>query len=104
VGDVRCTLRLRYEGADAELPVAFSTLSKVRASFEAGHARLFGFVEPERQIVIAAAEVETVALSSPLRDGGGGAENRGPAQSLPAAPGHGNEVIQMFARGAWLPA
>ncbi|MFN9848826.1 MAG: hydantoinase B/oxoprolinase family protein [Alphaproteobacteria bacterium] len=104
VGDVRCTLRLRYEGADAELPVAFSTLSKVRASFEAGHARLFGFVEPERQIVIAAAEVETVALSSPLRDGGVGAENRGPAQLLPAAPGHGNEVIQMFARGAWLPA
>ena len=102
VGEVRRSLRLRYEGADAELPVSFATLPTVRATFEAGHARLFGFVEPERQIVIAAVEVETVGLASALHDGGVGATS--PAQSLPVVTRQRKEVVQMFAQGAWLPA
>ncbi len=52
------TLRLRYDGADAELPVAPGELSEVRAKFEAAHGRLFGFVEPDRDILIAAVEAE----------------------------------------------
>jgi 5-oxoprolinase (ATP-hydrolysing) len=102
VGDVRRTLRLRYEGADAELPVEFSALSTIRAAFEAGHTRLFGFVEPDRQIVIAAVEVESVELPSRLRDRGVGTAS--PAQSIPAVSWQGEEAIQMFAQAAWLPA
>jgi 5-oxoprolinase (ATP-hydrolysing) len=52
------TLRLRYDGADAELPVAPGELSEVREKFEAAHGRLFGFVEPDRDIHIAAVEAE----------------------------------------------
>ncbi len=33
-------------------------LSKIRAAFERGHQRLFGFIEPERAILIASVEVE----------------------------------------------
>jgi 5-oxoprolinase (ATP-hydrolysing) len=44
-GEVRRVMRLRYEGADAELAVAFGDLAEVKASFEAGHKRMFGFVE-----------------------------------------------------------
>ncbi|MDP3382812.1 MAG: hydantoinase B/oxoprolinase family protein, partial [Phenylobacterium sp.] len=52
------TLRLRYDGADAELPVAPGEVPAVRAAFEAAHTRLFGFIEPDRQILIAAVEAE----------------------------------------------
>jgi 5-oxoprolinase (ATP-hydrolysing) len=67
-GEVRRTLRLRYDGADAELPVPLTDAAAAKAAFEAGHQRLFGFVEPDRTILIAAVEAEAQAL---LLDGGG---------------------------------
>ncbi len=51
-------LRLRYDGADAELLVGFDTVGAVRAAFEAAHRRLFGFVEPELAVLISGVEVE----------------------------------------------
>jgi 5-oxoprolinase (ATP-hydrolysing) len=51
-------LRLRYDGADAELTVPFSAADAVRSAFEAAHRRLFGFVEPALSILIAGVEVE----------------------------------------------
>jgi 5-oxoprolinase (ATP-hydrolysing) len=51
-------LRLRYDGADAELTVAFGAAGAVRDAFEAAHRRLFGFVEPALSILIAGVEVE----------------------------------------------
>jgi 5-oxoprolinase (ATP-hydrolysing) len=50
-------LLLRYDGADAALPVALNPDAKT--AFEAAHHRLFGFTEPDRPIVIASVEVET---------------------------------------------
>jgi 5-oxoprolinase (ATP-hydrolysing) len=67
-GAVRRTLRLRYDGADAELPVPLTDLGAAKAAFEAAHQRLFGFIEPDRTILIAAVEAEALAL---LLDGGG---------------------------------
>jgi len=58
-GERRTVLRLRYDGADAELPVPPGDLPDVRAAFEAAHKRLFGFIEPDREILIAS--VETLA-------------------------------------------
>jgi 5-oxoprolinase (ATP-hydrolysing) len=51
-------LRLRYDGADAELTVPFGAADAVREAFEAAHRRLFGFVEPALAILIAGVEVE----------------------------------------------
>ena len=56
--EIRRVLRLRYEGADAELSIPIGPLSEVQAAFEAGHKRLFGFIEAKLPIVIAAVEVE----------------------------------------------
>ncbi len=67
-GEVRRTLRLRYDGADAELPVPLSDAATAKTAFETAHQRLFGFVEPQRTILIAAVEAEAQAL---LLDGGG---------------------------------
>ncbi|MGH6993128.1 MAG: hydantoinase/oxoprolinase family protein, partial [Caulobacteraceae bacterium] len=51
-------LALRYAESDAVLPVSFGPPARVRSEFEAAHRRLFGFVEPDRQILIASVEVE----------------------------------------------
>ena len=104
-GDVRRTLRLRYDGADAELAVGLSDIATAKADFEAGHLRLFGFVEPDRAILIAAAEVEILAPPSPLRGGaGGGGVQRGTSELTPPLPTlspQGGEGFRMFAQGAW---
>ena len=57
-------LRLRYDGADAALPVTQTSLAEARTAFEADHRRLFGFVEPDLAVVIASVEVE--GLAKPL--------------------------------------
>ena len=104
-GDIRRTLRLRYDGVDAELPVLFSDLSIAKAAFETGHQRLFGFVEPGRTILIAVVEVEASTLPRPLRAGigGGGAKLKTsePTPPIPTLAPRGGEGFRMFANGAW---
>jgi 5-oxoprolinase (ATP-hydrolysing) len=63
-GEVRSILRLRYEGADAELAVPMGPAAGAKAAFEAAHQRLFGFVEPDRTILIAAVEAEAASISA----------------------------------------
>ncbi len=65
-GQVLATLRLRYDGADAALPTHLGTLGEVKAAFETAHRRLFGFIEPERTIIIASLEVEATALTTDM--------------------------------------
>ena len=64
-GDVRQRLLLRYEGADAALPVAFGSATEARAAFEIAHRRLFGFAELDRAVLIGSVEVESTSLPSP---------------------------------------
>jgi len=51
-------LYLRYEEADTMLPASEGPLDAVKASFEAAHRRLFGFIETTRPILIASVEAE----------------------------------------------
>ena len=101
-GEIRRTLRLRYDGADAELPVALGPLAEVKAAFEAAHLRLFGFIEPDRTIVIASVEAEAVQFSTHPRESG----DPGVLSSSSEATGkilgprsRGDERIGMFAGG-----
>ena len=57
-------LMLRYDGADAALPIPLADAPTAKAAFEAAHQRLFGFVEPSRTILIASVEVEAEAGES----------------------------------------
>jgi 5-oxoprolinase (ATP-hydrolysing) len=108
--DIHRTLRLRYDGADAELPVPLTDLAAAKAQFEQAHQRLFGFIEPDRTILIAAVEAEasttTTTSSSSDRPG----ESRDPSRvptgaafpSLSMDPGfRRDERVRMFAHGAW---
>jgi 5-oxoprolinase (ATP-hydrolysing) len=56
-------LRLRYDGADAALPVPLTDAATAKAAFEAAHKRLFGFTEPDRTILIASVEVEAEEIA-----------------------------------------
>ncbi len=55
---IRRRLVLRYEGADAALPVPFATPREARGAFCVAHQRLFGFIEPALPILIASVEAE----------------------------------------------
>lgn len=91
--DLRRSLRLRYDGADAELAAPMSDAATARSVFEAAHQRLFGFLEPNRPILIAAVEVEGISDDPSLRDGG--------ARRDETSAGPGGETVRMFTLGAW---
>ncbi len=60
-------LHLRYAGTDTALPVELSEPGFMRRDFEALHRQRFGFVSPEKEIFVAAIEVE--ATGSEALDG-----------------------------------
>ncbi|MES2721894.1 MAG: hydantoinase B/oxoprolinase family protein [Pseudomonadota bacterium] len=96
------TLRLRYDGADAELPTALGPLAEVKAAFETAHRRLFGFVEPDRTVVIASVEAEAVQNAAHPRDREAAARSRQNGVSSSTVSGDG--WIEMFAHGQSSPA
>ncbi|WP_374471287.1 hydantoinase B/oxoprolinase family protein [Phenylobacterium sp.] len=101
-GDLRRTLRLRYDGADAELPVEAADLAAAKAQFEEGHHRLFGFTEPARTILIAAVEAEAVSATAALA--GQSAEPSPLAASTGPGVDRGadlDERVRLYAQGAW---
>ncbi|WP_374579716.1 hydantoinase/oxoprolinase family protein, partial [Phenylobacterium sp.] len=113
-GEVRLTQRLRYDGADAELPTPLGPLAETQAAFETAHQRLFGFVEPNLPIIIASVEAEAVSNNSSPAGGGGspqGGETEGDllsqqapsvGQSADSSPrGGAIETTRMFFHGAW---
>ncbi|MDP3749394.1 MAG: hydantoinase B/oxoprolinase family protein [Phenylobacterium sp.] len=83
--EIRRTLRLRYDGADAQIAVPVGSLAEVKSAFEAGHQRLFGFIEAELPIVIATVEVEAVSNSSSPHSWGEG-RVRGASQGDASQP------------------
>ena len=71
-GDVAITVwaHLRYDGTDTALPVLIGDAKDMRDTFEAMHRQRFGFVSPEKQVIIAALEVEAAgggAVVSPTQ-------------------------------------
>ena len=58
--ETRAKLHLRYEGTDTPLPVPFdgTDLAAAQAEFEAAHEAQFGFITPEKRLMIEAAELE----------------------------------------------
>ncbi len=99
-GTVRRTLRLRYDGADAELPVPLTGLASAKAQFEQAHQRLFGFIEPARTILIAAVEAE--AISNTAHPGEGADPSGGSPATIPDPSTIEEEGrMKMFAHGAW---
>jgi 5-oxoprolinase (ATP-hydrolysing) len=75
----RTTLRklhLKYEGTDTSLEVAFGSPAGMKESFETAHRQRYGFIMPEKPLVVETAAVEAIGTTgdagAPTRDGEGG--------------------------------
>jgi len=71
-------VRLRYAGSDTALSVAADDLTELRTRFEIAHRQRFGFVMPEKGLIVEAATVEAV--------GSGFDANHSPAADTPPFP------------------
>ena len=100
-GEAELRLRIRYDGADAALPVSLGEVSEIAAAFETAHRRLFGFVEPEHLRLIASVEVEAAGISSSAPPGEGrDPDSASESGGLQLGPGlRREERVEMWADG-----
>ena len=91
----RRRLMLRYEGTDTPLEIAFGPLATIVAGFEATHRQQFGFVAPDRPLIVEAALVEVI----------GGSESDVDEPSHPAVdgPAHPIATVDAYMAGAMRP-
>ena len=85
-------LHLRYEATEVALPVPFAPIVEMQRAFETAHRQRFGFVSPEKHIVIALVEVEAE---------GGGEPEALPAASRGAGLGRPHARTRFYSQGAW---
>jgi len=88
-------LHLRYAGTDTALIVDLSSPEKMQKAFEKAHRAQFGFVTPEKTIVIEAASVEAV---------GGGSKAHERSSRLDTTKPKPVARTRIFAGGKWLKA
>ena len=107
-------LHIRYEATEVALPVAWQTsadssesppqlaegesskertLTSLQHAFEAAHRQRFGFISPEKRIVIALVEVEA--------EGGGGKPDDIPLAPTDAAEGQPHARTRFYSQAAW---
>ncbi|HTM78664.1 MAG TPA: hydantoinase B/oxoprolinase family protein, partial [Devosia sp.] len=89
----RVTVNLRYLGTDSALEVETGSAEEMRARFEAVHRRRFGFVQPDRALV-----VESVAVEAT----GGGASITPVDTSAPlTSAAVVGKPVRFFSLGQW---
>ncbi len=88
-------LHIRYAGTDTALPVKLQDIDTMRREFEAAHRRTFGFISPEKPLVIATLEVEAALQPQTLR----------PTEQADVALNSGPPLVsqktRFYSRGAW---
>lgn len=86
-------VHLRYEGTDTALIVDFGTIAAMKQQFEAAHRQQYGFIAPEKGLMVEAVSVEVVKQTynpeEPIL------ERQTDAQAQPVAN------IQMYTADAW---
>ena len=58
-------LYLRYQGSDTALEVEYAKLSILMSRFEYLHQRRFGFISPEKPLVVESVQVEVIGAGEP---------------------------------------
>ncbi len=78
---------LKYEGTDTALPIPFGDTAAMRAAFEAAHRQRFGFVAPDKPVVVEALSAEAV----------------GEAQRAPGSvpQGQGGDAVPLMTTQMW---
>ena len=108
-GPPELRVRIRYDGADAALPVTLGALDDVEADFDAAHRRLFGFTEPGHLRLIASVEVEAADLQtsgrsdSPVRPRAGPKGLHGRVEMWVGGASHDAPLVEADGLDASLP-
>ncbi|MBD2129650.1 hydantoinase B/oxoprolinase family protein [Microcoleus sp. ZQ-A2] len=86
-------LHLRYEGTDTALIVDFGTVAAMQQQFEAAHRQQYGFIAPEKGLIVEAVSAEVVKQTynpeEPI------IERQTDAKAQPVA------TVQMYTADAW---
>ena len=106
--DVERRAHVKYRGTDVALAVPWGDVGAMAAAFTALHRSRYGFLMPDRPLVIDALAVEAVGpgTDSGLAEDGGG-PTEGTAQRPPATPSvmpSPRERVPMYTSGAWYDA
>ncbi|MEJ8571869.1 hydantoinase B/oxoprolinase family protein [Microbaculum marinum] len=93
-GDATTVVRvhLRYAGTDTPLTVELASPEEMTNAFEAAHRQQFGFITPQKAIMIEAIEVETA---------GGGARRDEPDHPAVAGAAEPSARTRLFSGGEW---
>ena len=86
---------LRYAGTDTALPVAFGSLSEMKAAFKAAHRARFGFIDESKEIAFDALFAEAI---------GGGSSVEESLRPLVDEAAVSAEKTRFFSQEAWHPA
>jgi len=77
---------LRYEGSDTPHAIVFGSPADMTARFEAAHHQHYGFIMPEKSLVVEAAAVEAIGLMEKIQEPDRAAASPGDASPGEAAP------------------
>jgi len=94
-------LYCRYEGADTSLLLHWAdNIDRLREQFDLLHQQRFGFISPEKELVLTSIEVEVIAVAAPLQpdftDWSEPKKSRSVASRLEPVSSH-----CVFMRGRW---
>jgi 5-oxoprolinase (ATP-hydrolysing) len=94
---------LRYQDAEATLPIAFSDAKTMRAEFEAEHQLRYGFAAPGKPILVSWVTVEGTAAGHRLiaEPAGEAVQRMNEAGTESAEPVEPVREIRMYSRGKW---
>ncbi len=84
---------LKYEGTDSSLIVNFSNLAKMRKEFEESHQQRYGFIVPEKALIVEAISVEVVQKMEIPEEA---IIQRTQAETAPPVT-----KVQMYTKGKW---
>ncbi|MDX2257684.1 MAG: hydantoinase B/oxoprolinase family protein [Hyphomicrobiaceae bacterium] len=86
-------LHLRYEATETSFPIDLSEPAIMRSGFAAEHQRRFGFLYPDRALIVAAIEVEAVATPQ--------AADSAPVHATSTAPPEAIGSARVYTDRAW---
>ncbi|MDH3228976.1 MAG: hydantoinase B/oxoprolinase family protein [Alphaproteobacteria bacterium] len=104
----RTTLRklhLKYEGTDTALEVAFGRPVAMQADFETAHRQRYGFIMPDKPLIIETAAVEAIGATAEVgvanrTDGGGAGDAASPLATVRAYMAGEERETPVFDRDA----
>ena len=88
------SLQVKYKGSDSTLTVPLGSLSDIRNSFEAQHKQQFGFVSPDKELIVESLSAEA----------SGGGEALGGASFTPSGDLPARTTREIYMGGEWVEA